>query len=165
MLAKPLLFLSSYAVLFALLAIRIDQPAARWTMAGLSIAGILSLILILRLNKSQTRAEHTISEVSNAGSEAAAYLAGYLLPFLVVANPTAADWLAYALFLIVALVINVRTGIIQVNPLLFLLGYSIYKVKSTTGATFYIVARGRLLPGEQIRTTSLSDEVRVLRKA
>jgi hypothetical protein len=49
--------------------------------------------------------------------------------------------------------------------LLFLLGYSIYKVKSTTGASFYVVARGRLLPGERMRTTSLSDEVRVLRKA
>src|SRR3954449_6378556 len=84
MLAKPMMFLSSYAVLFALLAIRIDQPIPRWIMITLSIAGVLSLFLVLLVNKSQTRAQHTTSEVSNAGSEAAAYLAGYLLPFLVV---------------------------------------------------------------------------------
>jgi hypothetical protein len=58
MLGKPLLFISSYAPLFALLAIRFE-PRWLWiscaTLAGL---GVISLLLLLRLDARSAAGPH-----------------------------------------------------------------------------------------------------------
>lgn len=165
MLAKPLMFLSSYAPLFAILAIRVQTMSIRLACVALAVAGVLALLLILNLDRRTTRAEATLMEVRNAGAEASSYLAGYLLPFLVVADPTMSDVLAYTLFLIVVGVVTIRTGVIQVNPLLFVVGYSVYHVTDSTNTRYYLLSRRRLTVGTTVLTTSLSDDVRVCRPA
>lgn len=161
MFAKPLMFLSSYAPLFAILAIRVESTPVRLTCVALAVAGIAALIAILTFNRRTAPAQSTLTTVRNAGSEAASYLAGYLLPFLVVAQPTALDLIAYGLFLAVVGLVTIRTGVIQVNPLLFVFGFSIFQVQDSTGASFYLVSRGRLEPKMVVTTTSLNDDVRV----
>lgn len=54
MLGKPLLFVSSYAPLFALLAIRFDQLWLILTCSGLAVAGVGALWLLLRLDARAT---------------------------------------------------------------------------------------------------------------
>lgn len=115
MFAKPLMFLSSYAPLFAILAIRVESAPVRWVCVALAAAGIAALIAILTLNRRTAPAQSTLTAVRNAGAEAASYLAGYLLPFLVVAQPTVWDLTAYALFLAVVGLVTIKTGVIQVN--------------------------------------------------
>jgi hypothetical protein len=161
MFAKPLLFLSSYAPLFAILALRIEDTWIRIVAAGLAAAGVAALIAVLNLDRRSARAGSTITSVRNAGAEASSYLAGYLLPFLTVSQPTTTDVVAYVLFLGIVGVVTVKTGVIQVNPLLFVFRYSVFQVTDATGAEYYLLSKRKIRAGEEVTTTSLNDDVRV----
>lgn len=82
MLQRPLLFFSSYAPLFGILAIRFERPALMYACIGL--AGVAALLGIIWLHSRTNGPEMVIASVNNAGGEAASYLAGYLLPFVTV---------------------------------------------------------------------------------
>ena len=108
--------------------------------------------------------EMVIASVNNAGGEAASYLAGYLLPFVTVSQPSVRDVLAYVAFIVVAGVVHSRTSAIQVNPLLFLLGWKILQVTSDTGATVFLITRETHFSGDTVRTSRLGDDVRIEQK-
>jgi hypothetical protein len=161
MLGRPLLFLSSYAPLFGLLAIRFE-PRWLWIPCTvLAALGVVSLWLLLRLDARSSPGPHTLASVRDAGVEAAAYLATYLLPFLTVATPTVRDVLAYAGFLLVAAVINVRSAVVQVNPLLYLLGYHVLAVTDDHGLHAYMITRHSLAAGDRMLATRFRDDVLV----
>ncbi len=161
MLGKPLLFLSSYAPLFGLLAIRFVQPGLWITCAALAALGVVSLLLLLRLDARAGADPHVLASTADAGAEAASYLASYLLPFLTVATPTPRDVIAYAGFLVIAAAINLRTSVAQVNPLLYLLGYRVLSVTDDGGLRAYIITKRSLQPGQQVAATRFRDDVLV----
>jgi hypothetical protein len=101
--------------------------------------------------------------VRDAGGEAASYLATYLLPFLTVATPTARDVLAYAGFLLVAAVINLRSAVVQVNPLLYLLGYRVLSITDDHGLHAYMITRHLVPVGDSVMATRFRDDVLVER--
>jgi hypothetical protein len=161
MLGKPLLFLSSYAPLFGLLAIRFEQ---RWLWISCSLVaglGVGSLWLLLRLDARAAPGPHTLVSVNDAGAEAASYLASYLLPFLTVATPSLRDVLAYLGFLLVAATVHLRSSVVQVNPLLYLLGYRVLAVRDDRGLAAYLVTRRPAAIGAQIIATRFRDDVLV----
>lgn len=163
MLAKPLLFMSSYAPLFALLAIRFEE---RWLWISclvLAILGVASLWLLLRLDTRAEPGPHDVVAVSDAGGEAAAYLASYLLPFLTVATPGARDVAAYIGFLVVAAAIYLHSSLIQVNPLLYLFGYHVLSMTDSLGLRAYLIARGKVPVGSRILATRFGNDVLVAR--
>lgn len=161
MLGRPLLFLSSYAPLFGLLAIRFEQRWLWISCAVLAVVGVLCLWLLLRLDARSAPGPHTLTSVRDAGVEAAGYLATYLLPFLTVATPTARDVVAYAGFLLVAAVINLRSAVAQVNPLLYLLGYRVLSVTDDHGLHAYMITRHRRAAGDRVLATRFRDDVLV----
>lgn len=159
MLGKPLLFLSSYAPLFGLLAIRFSD----WRVSGvcytLAAIGLISLPVLLRLGQRTSPSPHRLASVRNAGSEAGAYLAGYLLPFLTISTPTLRDVIAYSLFIVVVAAVTLRTSVMQVNPLLYLLGYSVFEVRDDKGLVAYLVSRTKVSPGDEVLASRLADDV------
>lgn len=161
MLGRPLLFLSSYAPLFGLLAIRFEQRWLWISCTVLAVVGVLCLWLLLRLDARSAPGPHTLTSVRDAGVEAAGYLATYLLPFLTVATPTARDVVAYAGFLLVAAVINLRSAVAQVNPLLYLLGYRVLSVTDDHGLHAYMITRHRRAAGDRVLATRFRDDVLV----
>lgn len=161
MLGKPLLFLSSYAPLFGLLAIRFERPWLWITCVALAGLGLASLLLLLRLDARSEPGPHVLAAAADAGGEAASYLAGYLLPFVTVATPTARDIAAYAGFLLVAAAIYMRTSLAQVNPLLYLLGYRVLSITDDRGLRAYIITKRSLQPGERVAATRFRDNVLV----
>jgi hypothetical protein len=161
MLGKPLLFFSSYAPLFALLAIRFRSPWLWVPCTGLAGLGVLSLLILLRLDARSSVGPHVLDAVQDAGGEAAAYLAGYLLPFLTVATPTVRDVIAYVGFLLVAASIYMRSAVVQVNPLLYLLGYRILSVTDDRGLNAYLITRRGIPVGERVLATRFRDDVLV----
>jgi hypothetical protein len=165
MLGKPLLFLSSYAPLFALLAIRFEQRWLWITCAAFAGVGLASLLLLLRLDARSEPGPHVLASAADAGGEAASYLASYLLPFLTVAVPSLRDVIAYAGFLIVVAVITLRTSVAQVNPLLYLIGYRVLSVTDDRGLRAYIVTKRSLQPGERVAATRFRDDVLIDRTA
>ena len=165
MLGKPLLFLSSYAPLFGLLAIRFEEPWLWISCLTLAGIGVVSLLLLLRLDARAEPGPHVLASATDAGGEAASYLASYLLPFLTVARPTPRDVIAYAGFLVIAAAINLRTSVAQVNPLLYLLGYRVLSVTDDHGLRAYIITKRSLQPGERVAATRFRDDVLVDRSA
>jgi hypothetical protein len=160
-LGKPLLFLSSYAPLFALLAIRFEPPWLWIFCVVLALLGVISLWLLLRLDARSSLGPHVLTRARDVGGEAALYLATYLLPFLTVATPTARDVLAYAGFLLVAAMINLRSAVAQVNPLLYLLGYRVLSVNDDRGLRTYMITRHLFPTGGRVLATRFRDDVLV----
>jgi hypothetical protein len=163
MIAKLLMFISSYSPLFALLAVRFDDLVLRWSCVGLVAVGVFSLYLILKLDKRAEPGPHRIVTAKKAGTEASAYLAGYLLPFLTVSDPAVSDLVAYGGFLVVAAIVHVRTGIIQVNPLLFCFGWTVLSFVDDKNMSGYLLTKKRVLHDDVVWATSLSDDVFVHR--
>ncbi|MCP9491906.1 MAG: hypothetical protein MSC31_18830 [Solirubrobacteraceae bacterium MAG38_C4-C5] len=97
-------FVSSYAPLWAMLALRFDPWWLRILLAVLAMVGFAVVAVKLR-SRGGRPTDTTLTIVGDAGSEVSSYLAAYLLPFLTVADPDARDLAAYALFILVAGVI------------------------------------------------------------
>ena len=159
MLGKPLLYLSSYAPLFTLLAIRFQSLELMLTCAALATAGVGALLMLLRLDARADAGAHQVQEVKDVGAEAGAYLGTYLLPFLTVPAPTLRDAVAYAAFLVVAAAIFLRSSVVQINPLLYLLGYRVLEVVDSNGLRAYLVTRRRPDVGQCIAATRFRDDV------
>jgi hypothetical protein len=161
MLGKPLLFLSSYAPLFALLAIRFEQRWLWISCLALAALGVASLLWLLKLDDRSSRGPYDLATVRDAGGEAASYLATYLLPFLVVSTPTVRDVIAYAGFLLVAALISIRSDVAQVNPLLYLLGYRVLAITDKHGLRAYMITRHSRSAGDCVQATRFRDDVLV----
>jgi hypothetical protein len=162
-LAKPLLVLSSYSILFALLAIRVQVVSLRVALLVLTLVGVAALILLFRLDARSTRSPHVIKTIEQPGPEAGAYMASYLLPFVISSTPGLWDVIAYAVFLIVAGIVTAYTGAIQVNPLIYLMGRRVVRVIDEQDYSFYLVVRGRPTTGSQVWVTQMSQNVAVMR--
>lgn len=144
---KPIMFLSSYAPLLMILAIRFDGLGIQATCLLLAVAGILGLFILMHFqheDRSQ-QGRYTLKDVRQAGEGASSYLASYLLPFVMIDSPSVWDLVAYGGFFFVAYVVTVNTGIIQVNPTLFCLGYRIYFVTDHEGAQRYLIGKSRAM--------------------
>ncbi|GAA4502335.1 hypothetical protein GCM10023191_053730 [Actinoallomurus oryzae] len=159
MLGKPLLFLSAYAPLFALLAIRFKPLAIMLTCVGLAILGLLALLLLLRLDARATPGAHRLKQVKDADAEAGAYLGAYLLPFLTVSTPSVRDAAAYAGFIIISGAIYLHSSVVQINPLLYLLGYRVLQVVDTNDLQAYLVTRRPAQVDQYIVATRFRDDV------
>lgn len=162
-LTKPLMFLSSYAPLLVLLAIRFDDCWLRIVCVGLAILGFVGLFVLMRLQHQQPeyQGRYSLTEVRQAGEGASSYLAGYLLPFVTAGKPDALDIVAYVGFFLVAYVVATRTGIIQVNPTLFLFGYRIYSVTDSVGSQRYLLSKskGKITSGTTVLASRMSNDV------
>ena len=125
-LVKVRLFASSYAPLFAIAAIRLEGTRLRLTLLLVAIASAYSAVRLVRVSAGITKRSIKIVEVRDQGAEVAAYVGTYLLPFLMVPQPTGRDLVAYACFVAVVGVVYVRSSLIAINPLLYILNYRLY---------------------------------------
>ncbi|NEW27402.1 hypothetical protein [Nocardia cyriacigeorgica] len=160
--ARTPLFFSSYTPLFAILAARF--AATPWLAFGalaLMGFGAACTIWVLSLLGSSARSSLTVARVHESGSESGGYLVSYVLPFLTVETPRGLDVLAYGLFLLVLLIVYVRTDLIQVNPMIYLLLHRIVKVQTESGDVAYVVVRSVPRPGDTV-TVAQHAGIRVL---
>lgn len=159
MLAKPLLFLSSFAPLFTLLAIRFERWPLVIACAALALLGVISLALLFRLDRRASVGVHRVVEARDAGAEAGAYLGTYLLPFVTVSNPSLRDSVAYIGFLAVVASIYLRSSVVQINPLLYVLGYKVQSIIDSGGLRGYVITRTRISAGDDILATRFGNDV------
>lgn len=161
---KFLLFFSSYAPLFAMLAIRIEDR--RWAGACLLISAVSVIVLLttLKLNGRIEPLRYKIIESREAGPEAASYLATYLLPVVMVSQPSVRDGLIAALFLITAASIFIRSSIVQINPVLYVLGYQVLAVTSEDGYNGYLLSKGKAKAGSSIMASRMGDGVLIQKR-
>jgi hypothetical protein len=123
---KAQLFLSAYAPLFAILAVRFEGNALRVTCGILAGLGFLHLAIALLVAPHLAASRpYPIAKVQDASGEVAGFLATYLLPFVTVPSPSATDIAGYMIFAVVVLAIFVRSNLAQINPTLYLLGFRV----------------------------------------
>lgn len=150
-LVRAQLFLSSYAPLFVILAIRFQGAALTAVCAVLAAVGFLYLFVVVYVvtRRAQPR-DYPVASVQDSSGEVAGYLATYLVPFVTVPSPSAADLAGYCILALVVLAIFLRSELARINPTLYLLGWRVASI--TTGqASYYIVCRRLPRPATGIR--------------
>lgn len=153
------LFLCSYAPLFAILAVRFKPWWLVGVCGGLALLGVSAGLLVLRRFRRVAAMGWPLVVVEDRGAEVAGYLASYLLPFLTVSEPSPRDLVAYTLFLIVLAVIYVRSGLVRVNPTLYLLGWRLQEVEIGDGWMGYVLSRRALRKGENLSAVRLTERL------
>ncbi len=143
LLLKIRMFVSSYAPLFLILAIRFDDRWLQAACAAIAALGVLTLSLLLHAMKGKNKTPFSIVAVADQGTEVAGYLATYLLPFLTISEPALNDLVAYGLFLVVAGIVYVQSDMVQINPLLYVMGYRVSGITTSDGWNGYLIARHR----------------------
>jgi hypothetical protein len=164
------LFLSSYSPALLILAVRsIDHS---WTLFGISIGlSVLSagaFLLFIRVARSGGPFRGKVEEVESRDADLAAYVATYLLPFVVVFGATLQDVIALALFMLFIGVLWVNSGLIYLNPLLSIVGYHVYVVRvravgasegDTLPRTFLLSHQSDLQTGDDVKPDHIGSGV------
>jgi hypothetical protein len=167
---STLLFLSSYAPVFVLLALRAYERVCAvvvlsLTLLVLALFGTVAFLLVARMKSPQ---QMTVISVEQRDGDLAGYLVAYLLPFL---GFPASDWrdvLAIALFITFVGIVYVNSRMIYVNPLLALFGYHLILVRATTvvgsrpaaelSPQFVVTRRDWLRPGDTLKVRPITNE-------
>ena len=132
------LFLSSYSPAFLILAVRSVNHSWTlfWISVGLTVLSAGTFLLFIRVARRGGPFRATVESVEPRDGDLAAYVATYLLPFIVVFGATLQDVIALGLFLFFIGLLWVNSRAIYLNPLLALIGYHVYVVQvRPVGAT------------------------------
>lgn len=156
-------FLSSYAPLWVMLGLRFDKLGLRIGLIafGLACAALVAFLLARGAGERPSNTELTIA--GDAGAEVSGYLAAYLLPFLTVAKPSANDLAAYAIFIAVSGLVYVRSGLMQINPTVYLMNRRVLRatipvVGGATKEVFVITTRDLRVP-HTLKAERFADRV------
>lgn len=122
-----LLFLGSYAPAFVIFAIRAyDSSCTMFTIAtSLTGVGLVSTLGFLAFARKRAAYHVEVVTIEPRNSELAAYVATYLLPFVTVMEGSWQEVASLGVFLFFIGLLYVRSGMLYLNPLLALFGYSV----------------------------------------
>lgn len=148
MIARILLFCSSYVPLFVIFAVRFPRTAVVWWV----VTGVFTVCAVILFLLVATRHEPQIYPIKavDGDSAAAAYVAGYVLPFVTINEPTTRDFVAYTVFFLMLAVLYTRSSLLGVNPLVYLTPLRVYNVRTECGDTYVLFSRTAPKPGVSI---------------
>ncbi|WP_166870849.1 hypothetical protein [Salinibacterium sp. ZJ450] len=165
MIAKTIMFLSSYSPVFILLAFQVKDLPAKWVFGALAVVGLAGIATLLSWTRQKAATTFVIVSRRDAGAEVAGFLAGYLLP-LITLNKSGADFYwASGTFLALALIVAVGSSMVQVNPLLYLMRYKVLAVDTEAEhgtrlrMSRYLITRRDVRIGEVIDAHRLAADV------
>lgn len=159
---RLVLFLSSYAPLFLILAVRNWSHARRVSLGFVVVAlvSVLLLVAFLKQAKSLARDKVTIASVVARDGDAMSYIVTYLLPFLAVNLSDANDVVSLALVFVVIGLLYVNSNLIYTNPVLNVARYHIFEVQDEDGKTSALISkRSYIRTGSELEVVSLGDYV------
>jgi hypothetical protein len=155
--ARGRLFLSSYALLFLIFAVRFETLWLNCLCGGLAVTGVLDTLWITRRSgKEVVPHSLSIATAEDIGGEVGGYLATYLLPFVAIPSPGIRDLVGYALFLVATCIVYVRSDLVRVNPTLYFFGYRVARVATGTGRIVYIIHRHALCAEDVVSVVNVA---------
>jgi hypothetical protein len=165
--ARAILFLSSYAPLFVILAVQ-GVHREVWAIIVAStlvlVAGLASVVLVYWIRKAATFAPFPsdVSRSSPRDDLAVAYIVTYILPFVGISLSSGRDVISLCLAFSITLLVAVRANLFYVNPLLNLLGYHIHEIEDSSGRQFALISRKAYVrPGTPIAVVALDRQSHV----
>lgn len=158
---RILLFLSSYAPLFGLLAWRSRSCEPLWlSLAALSAAAITGLLIVVLVAGTFRGPVLTVSRIQPRDAETLAYVATYLIPFLALDLTDSEDLISFVVFMSILGIISVTSHALFVNPVLSLLGYHTYDITDPDNQVYFVLTRSNPRPGDQLRPIPAGSYVR-----
>lgn len=156
---KLVLFLSSLAPLGAVVSIRLAGSHLYIAIIVAAASGLMLAALPYVLRKRDSTNTQTLRGVSVQDESQAipSYLITYIFPFIFPAIDTIYDILAYALFIIILVILALRTNLSLVNPALLVCGYHLYIVTLQGGRTITVVSKEKIPSGGTFRAANLFD--------
>ncbi|TFB67978.1 hypothetical protein [Cryobacterium sp. Hz9] len=133
--------LSAYAPLALIIgAVSLSESlilAVCWGVVALLLA--LSVLGILMRRTGSVGARHIkYSDAEDQGGAVAGYLAGYLLPFLVVPTANFGVMIGYVIFFGLVTFLHMRSNLGLINPTLYVLGWRVSRVTVAGRRVFYV---------------------------
>ncbi len=139
-----------------------------WVSIGVAVLSAGAFLLFIFVVRKGGPFRATVDDVEPQDAELAAYVATYLLPFVVVFGATIQDVIALGMFLFFIGLLWVNSGMIYLNPLLALIGYHIYVARispigagpsGTISRTFLLSRQSDLCEGDEVRPHRISRGV------
>lgn len=154
--AKSILFLSSYAPLFAILSIKyypIDKGVALGSLMVLGISLILFAGLMIYLHRNASPINVKVKAVARRDGELLSYAITYFLPFLSLDLSEIYDLISFLLLYAVIWLAYVRANAIHINPLFHICGYRLFEVEDAdSGRSITVITPDPFIhPGETIQ--------------
>lgn len=163
---KFVFFLSAYSPVFILLAVQSKSFLIQLGLLSLAGVGLIGLWVILNWTARKPSPPFRVTSRSDAGAESAVFLAGYLLPLITANISTPYTGWATATYLLLACIITIRSSLIQVNPILLLVGYRILAIDiapedelSRFTGSVYLVTRTTVRVGDVVRASRVGADV------
>jgi hypothetical protein len=141
MLGRWMLFASSYSPLFLLAGIRSEHDGLSLGMYVAAAGCALALVVVLAAARWLEPQQRTITSTEDRGPDVAGYLATYLLPLLAAPDPTARDLIAYGAFIVLVGLVYVRSSMIAINPIAYMLRYRLTEVSTSAGSRQMLISR------------------------
>jgi hypothetical protein len=159
---RLILFLSSYAPLFLIIAMR-GWRDSRYLAAGLAVVAVVSvavLFIFLRTAQKLAADKVTVSSVVSRDGDAMSYIVTYLLPFLAVKLSDVTDVVSLGIVLFVIGLLYVNSNMIHTNPMLNIRGYHIFEIETGDGKTTALICkRSYIRTGSEVDAISIGDYV------
>jgi hypothetical protein len=159
---RLILFLSSYAPLFLILAVR-NSFENRYISIGfvaVAVGSVTVLFIFLRYARTLAQDKVIIASVVSRDGDAMSYIVTYLLPFLAVRFHELADAVSLGIVFLVIGLLYVNSNMICTNPVLNIRGYHIFEVQDGEGKTTALISkRSYIRISSQLNVVSLGDYV------
>jgi drug/metabolite transporter (DMT)-like permease len=159
---RLILFLSSYAPLFLIIAMR-GWRDSRYFAIGFAIGGVLSVVVLfafLHTVQKLSAAKVSVASVVSRDGDVMSYIVTYLLPFLAVKLNDPTDVISLGVVFIVIGLLYVNSNMIHTNPVLNIVGYHIFEIEDANGKTTALICkRSYIRTNSEINAISLGDYV------
>jgi len=136
-----------------------------WLFAGVLL--IIACFLLLRYSERSAQDETiSIIEFERNDKDVLAFLLAYLLPFLSSKSMDfEGQWLTGAYILLIIFLVVSHTGAFHFNPVMALLGYHFYGIKTDGGVSQLLIYRGTLKRlNQEVATVKLAPHIYLAKK-
>jgi hypothetical protein len=160
-----IIFLSAYAPLSLLFAVRDFDSAARWfhhprfVFGVLGVAGVSLVFLLFAMSRLKGQFSIRVNRVALRSNDLIDYTIPYLISFFGVDFGKWQDITALGMFLLLLFALSYKTQSIFINPALALFGYGLYEVDFTEGTKQkhgVFLAKGDLIPNSDYKMERIS---------
>jgi hypothetical protein len=168
-----IIFLSAYAPLSLLFAVRDFDSESGWFHHPRFVLGVLStsvvslLFLLFAMARLKGQFPITVNRVASRSNDLINYAIPYLISFFGVDFGKWQDVAALGMFLLLLFVLSYKTQSIFINPALALFGYGLYEVDFTEGTkqkSGVFLAKGDLIPSSTYKMERLSRFLYIARQ-
>lgn len=159
---RTVLFLSSYAPLLLIVAIRnyALNRVFSWVLLLLALASLLVLFRYLHVASSLAPHSLTVKSATSKDGDAMSYIITYIFPFLDAPLNDLPKAASLVLLFLVLGILYVNSNLIYTNPILNLSGYHVFQIETTDGKISALITRRAYIPsGADIDASPLGDYV------